>query len=99
MEKIFPGCQQTRCPAWKLLRRLFRSEKWTVTEEFNERKETVKNAFFQDNLRINSGWLEFNNCIAEELEIVDLNAIIFFVTVAPWILMLSNLLFVQLMHN
>ena len=40
-----------------------------------KRKETVKNAFCQDNLRINNGWLEFNRCIAEELGIVDLNAI------------------------
>jgi hypothetical protein len=40
-----------------------------------KRKETVKNVFCQDKLRINNGWLEFNKNIAEELGIVDLNTI------------------------
>lgn len=54
---------------------MYGSEQRTVTEEIIKRKETVKNAFCQDNLRINKGWLEFNKCVAEEMGIVDLNAI------------------------
>jgi hypothetical protein len=54
---------------------LFVSEQWTVTEELVKRKETVKNEFCQGILWINNGWLDFNEGIAEELGIVDLNAI------------------------
>jgi len=54
---------------------LYGSELWTVTEELIKRKETVKNVFCQDYLRINNGWLEFNKVIAEELGIVDLSTI------------------------
>jgi hypothetical protein len=41
-------------------------------KELMKRIDTVKNAFCQDNLWINNGWLEVHNCVAEELGIVDL---------------------------